>query len=84
MGVFLGGNRSSIGGCCLNCEERFPACHDVCSKYLQAKAEWQERQDKIREAKQEAKNYNNYHYDQVTKLKRYLSHKKGGNKWKNK
>lgn len=75
---------SAIGGCCKDCKERFPACHDVCAKYLQAKAEWEEHKALIREAKDENRRWNNYHYDRVTRMKKILSEKKGGSKWKNK
>jgi len=66
------GNRSAIGGCCRDCKERFPACHDVCATYLAAKAEHDEKKAKIREAKTKQKDIDGYHYDQVAKLKKHI------------
>lgn len=85
MGSAMGTYKeSTIGGCCKDCKERFPACHDVCATYLQAKAEWEEHKAIIQEAKDENRRWNNYHYDRVARMKKILSEKKGGSKWKNK
>ena len=79
----MGFRNNAISGCCKNCKERFPACHDVCAQYLQAKAEWEEQKAAIREAREENRFWDNYHYIQVTRMKRILAEKKGGSKWKN-
>lgn len=68
---------SQIGGCCKDCQERFPACHDVCVTYLKAKAEWQERQELIREAKKKAKLMDGYHFERVEKVRKVMKGKKG-------
>jgi len=47
---------SSITGCCLDCKDRYPACHDSCEKYLQARESWEIRKEKI-------KNYLDTEYD---------------------
>lgn len=65
------GNKSGIAStCCRDCTERFPACHDVCATYLAAKAEYQEKQAQIREAKDKERIYDKYHYNQVTKRRK--------------
>ena len=45
---------------CLNCEERYPACHDHCTKYLDAKREHDERIAAIRESKKSDINFYEY------------------------
>ena len=67
----------AVGKCCLNCEDRFPACHDVCSTFLKAKAEWQEVQEKINEEKYKHKEWNSYHYGAVSKQYREKKNHKG-------
>ena len=68
---------SQIGGCCKDCQERFPACHDVCATYLAAKAEWNEKQELIREAKQKVKLIDGYHFEQIQKVRKIMREKKG-------
>ena len=40
-----------IAGCCRNCENRYPACHDHCEKYINARQKWDEERQHIRESK---------------------------------
>lgn len=69
--------RSAVKGCCKDCQERFPACHDVCATYLKAKAEYEQEKEIIKESRQKFYNYANFHYERVSETKRYLSSKKG-------
>ena len=41
---------------CLDCQERHPACHDTCEKYLEAK----NNHEKIKKAIVDAKDYDIY------------------------
>ena len=77
----MGFRQTTISGCCKDCQERFPACHDVCAAYLQAKAEWEEHKETIRERRNQERVMNTYHYDRVTKTKRILTSK--GKRFKN-
>ena len=54
-----------IGSCCYECKERFPACHDVCATYLEAKANWEEQKKKIKQAQTQEWNIDHYHYRRV-------------------
>ena len=72
--------RNPIGGCCKDCKERFPACHDVCATYLKAKAEWNELQEQIREKKKHIKIADSFHYEQVWKIRKIAQNKKGSKK----
>ena len=47
MGFNLGKNVT----CCYECQERHPACHDHCEKYISEKAEYNERQQMIKDAR---------------------------------
>lgn len=42
-----------ITECCKFCEERYPACHDYCEKYLEASREWEERKAHIKSVKED-------------------------------
>lgn len=42
-----------ISGCCRDCQERYPACHDTCEKYLSAKESWETKKQKIKESKKD-------------------------------
>ena len=59
--------RTGIGGTCLNCEDRHPACHDTCEKYQTARKAWDERQMMIREAKNQRRIYDDHVLHQVVK-----------------
>ena len=58
---------TGIGGTCLNCQDRYPACHDSCEKYQSARKAWDERQEIIREAKRERRIYDDHVKCQVVK-----------------
>ena len=57
----------TIGGCCRDCKERYEACHDYCEKYRDARDNWQQHKQMVREAKEEDKLYNDYKYKRITK-----------------
>ena len=61
-----------LGNVCLNCKERFPACHDVCGAYLRAKAEQEERKRQINEARDRYKNYDNYRTERIRQTKKHI------------
>lgn len=64
------GIRGSIGGCCYECQEKFEACHDVCEKYIAARAEWEEQKRQIKEARDKYKFFDDYRRDQSRKQRR--------------
>ena len=39
-----------IGGCCKDCADRYPACHDSCETYQDALREWKEYKNKVKDA----------------------------------
>ena len=39
-----------IGGCCKDCTDRYPACHDSCESYREALEEWTEYKQKVKDA----------------------------------
>lgn len=41
---------STIGGCCRDCQDRYPACHDYCERYQDARSEWIDHKRKVKEA----------------------------------
>lgn len=47
----MGFNLGKSVTCCYECQERYPACHDYCEKYISEKAEYDERQKMIRDAR---------------------------------
>lgn len=53
---------------CLNCPDRYPACHDHCDRY----GEWKEIHERIREAarEQDQGDIVNYERDRHRKLKK--------------
>ena len=57
----------TVGHCCKDCAERHPACHDTCEKYIKAKAEWTEIQEKIKHERNLTWSFDTYHFDQVVK-----------------
>lgn len=40
-----------ISGCCKDCPDRYPGCHDHCEKYIKASKEWQDYKNMIYEGK---------------------------------
>lgn len=71
----MGFKTSTIGYCCHDCTERFPACHDVCAEYLKAKAEWQEHKEQIKESRKLDRFWDSYHHDRVASMKRQMASK---------
>lgn len=62
-------NFSTIDSCCHECEERHPACHDHCEKYIEAKKKWDEKNIAIRESKKDERLYKDYKYNRIEKAK---------------
>lgn len=56
---------SGIDGVCIDCKERYPACHDSCEKYLEAKGSFEDRKQRIREAREEAMLYDRYKKNKI-------------------
>ena len=55
---------------CHHCEDRYPACHDHCEKYLSAKEQWNERQKETRRAKKEFFISYQHHIEAIRKTKK--------------
>lgn len=67
MGGF--GGHKTILSTCKDCTDRYPACHDKCEKYKEAKAKWTEQQQKIREEKQKVSAVHKYQVEAVLRMK---------------
>ena len=50
----------SIQSPCKGCQERYPACHDSCQRYIDAKSEFEETKQRIHDAQQSDKAYLDY------------------------
>ena len=62
---------SDVGLCCYGCEERHLACHDTCEKYLERKAQSDERKRQIHEGRKKVGSvYDSYHYQSISKTLR--------------
>lgn len=61
---------TGIGGCCYECTEKYEACHDYCEKYLTTKREYEKKKEAIRQAKKEARIYDDYKLSRVIKERR--------------
>ena len=59
--------RSGIDGTCFDCKERYPACHDTCQKYIEARKNWEDKKAKIIEAKNEEAIYYGYKKEKIRK-----------------
>lgn len=55
---------------CKDCQDRHPACHDRCEKYIQAKKDLQERKDMILKAMQKDAIYMDYKRKKIRKERR--------------
>lgn len=55
---------------CKDCPDRYPACHDRCEKYIQAKKDLQERKDMILKAMQKDAVYMDYKRKKIRKERR--------------
>lgn len=56
-----------LSDCCRQCTERYPACHDHCEKYLDARKEWETHKRRSREMYDE---YDEYKAEAISKMKR--------------
>lgn len=65
----MGWRNSRAGTCCYQCRERFEACHDVCSAYLQAKEKEKAENERIKQEQAGDHLYDVYHYKQITRQK---------------
>lgn len=54
---------------CHGCTERYPACHDHCEKYIQAKQDWENQKELIKENKAKEDLYSDY---KRKKYKKYM------------
>ena len=69
--------RSSIGSCCLNCPDRYPACHDKCDKYKAAKEVWEQKKSSIKRLRDKDKDYDGFKVVNVQRTKKHLrAHRK--------
>jgi len=62
----MGWRVSKAGSVCKGCTERFEACHDVCSAFLQAKEEERQRDELIKKNGASDHLYDVYHYKKIT------------------
>ena len=46
--------------CCLDCTDRYPACHDSCEKYIAEKAEYDAEQEIINKKRRQELELNDY------------------------
>lgn len=69
--TFRGFNRARIMETCRNCQERYPACHDYCKRYKDAKAEYQEQTSIIKQAQKRMMDIDSFHYEAVVKTKKH-------------
>ena len=63
--------RSSLGECCLNCKTRYPACHDTCEKYKDAKRVWEEKKRSIKRVRDQYKDYDDFKITNVCKTRKH-------------
>lgn len=62
-----------IGSACYECQDRHPACHDTCERYIEEKAKHEERRQQIRSAREKANAYDLYKYEAILKTKKKTS-----------
>jgi len=55
---------NGISECCRFCEDRYPACHDYCEKYLAAVEEWEKYKAHIKAEKDDE-----FYVYKVTRIK---------------
>lgn len=58
-----------IDSVCKDCEERHPACHDHCEKYLTAKLEFEKNKEIVRKAKKTDRDFQKYYAELNRKLR---------------
>lgn len=42
--------RSKVGMCCINCDKRYPGCHDKCETFQKAKLMEVQEKERVRDA----------------------------------
>ena len=60
---------SGIRNVCFECQDRYPACHDTCEKYVEAKAEYEERKAKVKTERDKYKEIDLYHLQAVRRTR---------------
>ena len=68
--MYKGFNRGRFIDCCKDCRERFEACHDRCERYKSAKAEWDNRREKIKAEKRKAIAIDDYQISAIQQMKK--------------
>ena len=76
--------KTGIDGTCLGCQDRYPACHDTCEKYLEAKASWENKKQIIRDARDESRVYDNYKLGRIIRERKKGTNSGKTYKWTNK
>ena len=56
-------------GCCFECPERHPACHDTCEKYKEARQRWLEERHYINQARSREINYRDFKVQNICKTR---------------
>lgn len=54
---------------CLDCPDRYPACHDHCEKYQAALAEWLDKKRVAKSAKRKRRDYDDFKINAMLKYK---------------
>lgn len=58
-----------IDSVCKDCEERYPACHDHCEKYLTAKSKFEKNKAIVHKAKKTDRDFQRYYVELTRKLR---------------
>ena len=61
---------NGISECCRYCTDRYPACHDHCEKYLDARDKWETHKSHIKAAKEEGDALYIYKLDKIRKRRK--------------
>jgi len=59
-----------ISECCRYCTDRYPACHDYCEKYLDARDRWEEHKSQIKAAREESDTLYIYKLERIRKRRK--------------
>lgn len=65
-------DRSTITGCCRDCQDRYPACHDYCETYQDALKDYREKAKAIREKKAKEYEIRKFEVDSVRRKKKVI------------
>jgi hypothetical protein len=63
-------SKGGISSVCYECQDRHPACHDTCEKYVNAKTEYEERKAKIKTERDKFKEIDVYHLEAVRRTRK--------------